>query len=83
MQADIVEVDARGLSCPLPLLKAKKALNALSEGAMLRVLSTDPGSVRDFRVFCEQSGHLLLESVEESGAYIHILRKRVRVAELK
>jgi len=83
MQADIVEVDARGMSCPLPLLKAKKALNALPSGGLLRVLSTDTGSVRDFRVFCEQSGHVLLESSEDAGVYIHILRKTVRVADSK
>lgn len=71
------EVDARGMSCPLPLLKAKKALNAMSPGERVRVLSTDAGSVRDFRVFCEQSGNLLLESACEDGVYTHVLQKRV------
>ena len=71
-----LEVDARGLSCPLPLLKAKKALNGLAPGACVRVLATDSGSVRDFRVFCEQSGHVLLESVENDGIYCHVLQKR-------
>ena len=70
------EVDARGLNCPLPLLKAKKALNALAPGACLRVLATDSGSVRDFRVFCEQSGHALLESAENDGIYCYVLQKR-------
>lgn len=70
------EVDARGMSCPLPLLKAKKALNGMAAGERLRVLSTDAGSVRDFRVFCEQSGNLLLESGESEGVYVYVLQKR-------
>lgn len=69
------EVDARGLQCPLPLLKAKKGLNALPPGAVLRVLSTDPGSVRDFRVFCEQSGDVLLGSADTGGTYVFLIRK--------
>jgi TusA-related sulfurtransferase len=72
----IAEVDARGLACPLPLLKAKKALNALGAGECLRVWATDSGSVRDFRVFCEQSGHQLLESLESAGVYSYLLRKK-------
>ncbi|MBP8924535.1 MAG: sulfurtransferase TusA family protein [Pseudomonadales bacterium] len=76
MQQTIDEVDARGMSCPLPLLKAKKALNALAPGALLRVLATDAGSVRDFRVFCEQSGDVLLESAECDGVYRYLLQKR-------
>lgn len=76
MDQHIPEVDARGLHCPLPLLKAKKALNALPGGALLRVLATDTGSVRDFRVFCEQSGTGLVESREADGVYMYLLRKR-------
>ena len=57
-QLDLVEVDATGLACPMPLLLAKRALNAMQVGQRLRVLATDQGSVRDFRVFAEQSGHL-------------------------
>lgn len=76
MQPEIHEVDARGLDCPLPLLKAKKALNTLAPGALLRVLATDTGSVRDFRVFCERSGDELVECTEHDGTYIHLLRKR-------
>lgn len=72
----MTEVDARGLSCPLPLLKAKKALNALASGEQLSVLATDSGSVRDFRVFCEQSGHLLVEFAEEDGVYRYLLQKK-------
>lgn len=70
------EVDARGLDCPLPLLKAKKALNALAPGDCLRVRATDPGSVRDFGVFCAQSGNRLLESAERDGEYVYLLQKR-------
>jgi len=71
----IHEVDARGLECPMPLLKAKRALNAINTDECLRVLATDRGSSRDFQVFAEQSGHQLLESREEDGVYIHLLRK--------
>ena len=73
--AETVEVDARGLECPMPLLKAKRALNSMSAGEVLRVLATDKGSVRDFRVFTEQSGHVLLSSEESEGVYTHLLRK--------
>jgi TusA-related sulfurtransferase len=59
-------LDVRGLNCPMPLLKAKKALNELPAAALLRVLATDPGSVRDFEVFSRQSGHQLLESAHRS-----------------
>jgi tRNA 2-thiouridine synthesizing protein A len=72
----LVEVDAIGLQCPMPLLKAKRALNAMQSGQQLRVLATDQGSVRDFRVFAEQSGHLLLESTEADGVYSYLLQKR-------
>ena len=72
----IVELDARGLDCPMPLLKAKRALNAMAPGEQLRVLATDQGSVRDFRVFAEQSGHLLLASEEtDAGVYVHLIEK--------
>jgi tRNA 2-thiouridine synthesizing protein A len=60
----------------MPLLKAKRALNAMQSGQQLRVLATDRGSVRDFRVFAEQSGHLLLESSERLGIYSYLLQKR-------
>jgi tRNA 2-thiouridine synthesizing protein A len=71
-----VEVDAIGLACPMPLLKAKRALNAMQAGQRLRVLATDQGSVRDFQVFAEQSGHHLLESAEANGVYSYLLQKR-------
>ena len=63
---ECVEVDARGLACPMPLLKAKRALNSMQTGARLLVHATDRGSQRDFRVFAEQSGHLLLTSAISS-----------------
>jgi len=72
---ETIEVDARGLSCPMPLLQAKRALNAMQAGQRLRVLATDRGSVRDFRVFAEQSGHRLLESEESGGVYRYLLEK--------
>lgn len=70
-----VEVDALGLTCPMPLLKAKRALNAMEIGQHLRVLSTDPGSVRDFEVFSEQSGHPLLASLREGEQFVLVLQK--------
>lgn len=74
-ETEIQVVDATGLQCPMPLLMAKRALNALASGDRLRVLATDQGSVRDFRVFSEQSGHALLSSDERDGTYIHLLQK--------
>lgn len=71
-----IEVDATGLACPMPLLKAKRALNAMQVGQRVRVLATDRGSVRDFRVFAEQSGHRLLQSEESGGVYRYLLEKR-------
>lgn len=70
------ELDTCGLDCPLPLLKAKQALNAMNSGEQLRVRATDPGSQRDFRVFAEQSGHQLLESSADNGVFIYLLQKR-------
>jgi tRNA 2-thiouridine synthesizing protein A len=70
-----IEVDARGLACPLPLLKAKQALNKLEAGQLLRVFTTDPGSVRDFKVFATQSGHLLEEFIERPESFEFLLRK--------
>jgi TusA-related sulfurtransferase len=74
--ANLVELDATGLLCPMPLLKAKRALNAMASGEKLRVTATDQGSGRDFQVFAEQSGHALLASDEANGIYVHILQKR-------
>ena len=72
---DLIEVDATGLACPMPLLQAKRALNSMQPGQRLLVLATDQGSVRDFRVFAEQSGHLLLESTESEGVYSYLIEK--------
>lgn len=69
------ELDARGLNCPMPLLKAKQALNRLDRGQVLRVLATDPGSRRDFDVFARQSGQELLSADEQGDCYIYLLRK--------
>lgn len=73
--AETIELDAKGLECPMPLLKAKRALNSMAVGQRLRVLATDQGSVRDFKVFAEQSGHLLLSSEESDGVFMHLLQK--------
>jgi tRNA 2-thiouridine synthesizing protein A len=70
------ELDTCGLACPLPLLKAKQALNAMASGETLRVRATDRGSWRDFRAFAEQSGHTLLESSELEGVFTYVLQKR-------
>jgi TusA-related sulfurtransferase len=78
MAAEIVideQLDASGLTCPLPLLKAKQALNRMDAGQVLEVTCTDPGSVRDFKVFSDQSGHVLLKSDQQSGTYIYWLKK--------
>lgn len=76
MTTKLTEVDARGLNCPLPLLKAKQALNAMESGEQLLILSTDQGSWRDFEVFARQSGHSLLEREEIEGTYRYLLQKR-------
>jgi len=70
-----LELDARGLNCPLPILRAKKSINSLSSGQVLRITATDPGSVKDFEAFCKQTGNQLLNSSEEGGAYIFDIRK--------
>ncbi len=75
MNAD-VEVDARGLNCPLPILKAKKALNGMQSGQTVRVVSTDVGSVRDFQAFAKQTGNELLEQQTLGADYIHVMRRR-------
>lgn len=69
-------LDTKGLNCPLPILKAKKTLNALPPGALLRILASDPVTLRDFPAFCRQTGHQLLESVEpEAGVYGFLIKK--------
>lgn len=68
-------LDAKGLMCPMPLLKAKKMLNEMAEGEVLAIEATDPGSMKDFEVFARQSGHLLLEAIEQDGIYRYCLKK--------
>lgn len=68
-------LDARGLNCPLPILRAKKAIGELATGQVLQVISTDPGSVNDFASFCSQTGNALLSSREAGGAYEFQIRK--------
>jgi tRNA 2-thiouridine synthesizing protein A len=70
-----VELDARGLNCPLPILRTKKSINSLSKGQVLKVIATDPGSVKDFEVFCKQTGNELLGSNLENGEYHFNIRK--------
>lgn len=69
------ELDATGLNCPLPILRAKKTLNGMEAGQVLRVVATDPGSVKDFEAFSRQTGNELLESGEEGGKFTFLLRK--------
>lgn len=69
------ELDVRGLNCPLPIIKARKVLNGLETGKVLRVVATDPGSVKDFEAFAEQTGNELLESTEAGGEFAFRLRK--------
>lgn len=75
MQID-KEIDTSGLNCPLPILKAKKALAELQSGQVLKVLSTDAGSLRDFEAFARQTGHALLEQHTEGQTFTHVLRRR-------
>jgi len=71
-----LEVDASGLNCPLPILKAKKALAALSSGQTLKLVSTDPGSVRDFEAFARQTGNALIAQHEQGAGWAFYLRRR-------
>ncbi|HEX6017522.1 MAG TPA: sulfurtransferase TusA family protein [Burkholderiaceae bacterium] len=70
------ELDTRGLNCPLPILKAKKALADMQSGEVLKVVSTDPGSMRDFQAFARQTGNDLLEQSTRADEFIHYLRRR-------
>ena len=69
------ELDTKGLKCPLPVLRARKAMKPLAAGQVLQVEATDPSSVQDFKNFCETTGHELLASREEAGVYIYEIRK--------
>lgn len=69
------ELDASGLNCPMPILRAKKALKDLASGEILRVVATDPGSVKDFEAFARQTGNELLESTSEGSRFVYRLKK--------
>jgi TusA-related sulfurtransferase len=70
------DLDARGLNCPLPILKAKKALAEMASGELLRVVCTDPGSTRDFQAFARQTGNELVGQSTEGSEFVHLLRRR-------
>jgi tRNA 2-thiouridine synthesizing protein A len=71
-----IMLDTRGLKCPLPVLRARKAMQRVAPGEVLRVLATDPGTVRDFEAFCEATGHELMEHSEQAGEFTFRIRKR-------
>ena len=70
------ELQTRGLNCPLPILKAKKALAEMQSGELLKVVSTDPGSMRDFQAFARQTGNELVEQSNAGQEFVHVLRRR-------
>ena len=70
------ELDTRGLNCPLPILKAKKALADMATGDVLKIIATDPGSVRDFQAFARQTGNDLVEQETANDEFVHFLRRR-------
>ncbi len=70
------EIDTRGLNCPLPILKAKKALSEMHSGELLKVVATDPGSIRDFQAFAKQTGNELVEQQTLDNEFVHVLRRR-------
>jgi len=70
------EVDARGLNCPLPILRTKKALNDMQSGQLVHILATDPASVRDFQAFARQTGNELVEQQTLGDEFVHVLRRR-------
>ncbi len=69
------ELDASGLNCPLPILRAKKSLAGMSAGQVLHIIATDPGSVKDFEAFAKQTGNELMESKEEGGKFTFLIKK--------
>jgi tRNA 2-thiouridine synthesizing protein A len=71
-----VELDARHLACPLPILRAKKALAQMSSGEVIKITATDKGAPLDFLVFCDNTGNKLLSSVEQEGEFIFMIRRR-------
>ncbi len=71
------EVDASGLNCPLPILRCKKGLSDMGPSQVLKVISTDPGSVKDFNAFCMQTGHELLQLEEGNNTFVFYIKKRI------
>jgi tRNA 2-thiouridine synthesizing protein A len=69
------ELDAKGLNCPLPILRTKKAMNGMEAGQVLKIEATDPGSVKDFDAYCNQTGNTLLETSENDGVHIFYIQK--------
>ncbi|MCC6211266.1 MAG: sulfurtransferase TusA family protein [Burkholderiales bacterium] len=70
------ELDARGLNCPLPILRAKKALNEMQSGQVLRIVATDPGSVKDFEAFCKQTGNVLLSHAAADREFTFYMKRK-------
>ncbi len=70
------EIDTRGLNCPLPILRTKKALTDVQSGQVLKVVATDPGSVKDFQTFSKQTGHQLLSHSEANGEFVFLMKKK-------
>lgn len=70
------ELDARGLNCPLPILRAKKALGEMTSGQVLRIIATDPGSVKDFAAFAKQTGNELLSSAENNKEFEFYIKRK-------
>ena len=75
MQEFDAQVDATGLNCPMPILRAKKALTGLASGQVLKIVATDPGSVKDFEAFANQTGHQLLQSESDGERFTYLIRK--------
>lgn len=73
-----IEVDATGLNCPLPILRAKKAINLIQAGELMKLIATDPGSVKDIDAFCQQTGHRMLTSQQNGSTFEFILQKQGR-----
>jgi tRNA 2-thiouridine synthesizing protein A len=70
------ELDTRGLNCPLPILKTKKMLSEMQSGEVLKVVSTDPGSIRDFQAFARQTGNELVEQISGTAEFVHVIKRR-------
>lgn len=70
------DLDARGLNCPLPILRTKKALTDMTSGQVLRITATDPGAVKDFQAFCKQTGNALLSSDADNNEFVFFMQKK-------